>query len=110
MLRPALFGTRSFDAISQTFTWEVFDEMNRVLRLTLPFRDWTEESIRILEQLSPPQGATWRFVVRLVHQDDKVFVEPISILRTENKQSPVYQLAFDSLPQQAGGSVVATIN
>jgi hypothetical protein len=105
VLRPALFGTRSFDAISQTFTWEVFDEMNRVLRLTLPFRDWTKESIRILEQLSPPQGATWRFVVRLVHQDDKVFVEPISILRTENKESPVYQLAFDSLPQQAGGSV-----
>ena len=99
VLQPKQFGTRSFDAISQNFYWEVYDQADESLTLTLPFRDWTKESIQILEQLSPPQDCEWKFVVRLVHQDDQLFVEPISILRAENGEQPVFQLAFDTLPQ-----------
>ena len=99
VLQPKQFGTRSFDAINQNFYWEVYDQEDESLTLTLPFRDWTKESIQILEQLSPPQDCEWKFVVRLVHQDDQLFVEPISILRAENSEKPVFQLAFDTLPQ-----------
>ena len=99
VLQPAQFGTRSFDPISQVFSWEVYDRMGQSLTLTLPFRDWTRESIHILEQLSPPQDGGWKLVVRVVSQDDSLTAEPISILRPEDREQPVFHLAFDSLPQ-----------
>jgi len=106
VLRPAAFGERTFDSITQTFTWEIYDELDQALMLTLAFRDWTRESIRMLEQVSPPQGDSWRFVVKLTHQDDRLLVEPISILRAENTHSPVFHLAFVSIPQKSGAPII----
>ena len=99
VVQPQYFGTRSFDPLNQTFYWEVYDQFDQPLTLTLPFRDWTKESIKTLEQLSPPKDSTWRFLVKLGYENDSLFVEPISILRPEDHQQPVFQLAFDSLPQ-----------
>jgi hypothetical protein len=108
VLQPKQFGARSFDSISQNFYWEVYDQADESLTLTLPFRDWTKESIQILEQLSPPHDCEWKFVVRLVDQDDHLFVEPISILRAENSEQPVFQLAFDTLPQANDAKIEAS--
>src|SRR5262249_34592338 len=100
VIQPTAFGHRTFDELSQTFTWDVHDEAHQVLRLSLPFRDWTKEAIRTLEGLSPSDGTQWRFVVRLVYENDELLVEPISILRSEENVSPVFQLALDSLGEQ----------
>lgn len=97
VLQPNAFGARGFDSITQTFSWEVYDEMDEALTLTLPFRHWTKESIRILEQLSPPKNHKWRFVVKLALEDQMLLVEPISILRAEDTERPVFHLAFDTL-------------
>jgi hypothetical protein len=102
VVQPRQFGERRFDPLSQTFYWEVYDQFDQSLTLTLPFRDWTKESIKTLEQLSPPKDCTWKFVVRLGYENDALFVEPISILRSEDRMHPVFQLAFDSHEQQAG--------
>jgi hypothetical protein len=110
VLQPGAFGRRWFDPITQTFYWEVYDEMGRALMLTLPFRDWTSEAIRMLEELDPPQEVGWRFVARLASQDDELIVEPISILRPENSSHPVFQLAFDSLPRQRDEKVSERIS
>lgn len=99
VLRPSEFGVRSFDSIEQVFSWEIYDENDELLTLTLPFRDWTKESIKILEQLSPPKNHDWKFVVKLTREDEKLFVEPISILRPEDVKKPVFNLAFDTLVQ-----------
>jgi len=107
VLQPRAFGTRSFDPITQTFSWDVYDVMAQPLTLSLPFRDWTRQSIRILEELSPPSDFSWKFVVRLAGDGANFSVEPISILRPENAEHPVFQLAFDSLPR---GTAVATEN
>jgi hypothetical protein len=40
-------------------------------------------------------------LVRLVVQADELLVEPISILRTEKNDSPVFQLSFDPLGDHA---------
>ena len=102
VFQPAVLGRRSFDEISQKFSWEVYDRANEVLTLSLPFRDWNKESIRTLEELSPSEGSAWRFVVRLTSEDDELVVEPISILRSDER-SPVFQLAFDSFGAEADG-------
>lgn len=105
---PTRFGNRSFDPISQTFTWETFDVANEALTLSLPFRDWTEQSIRTLEELSPSEASHWRLIVRLVYEDEALSVEPISILRPEVKANPVFQLAFDSFGEEQSRVSVAT--
>ena len=106
VLQPRELAGRTFDSISQTFRWEVRDELDRSLTLTLPFRDWTKESIKVLEQLSPGPNQTWRFVVKASFEDRELLVEPISILRPESSDAPVFHLAFDSLPQTDAGTVV----
>jgi len=105
VLQPRDFGARSFDPITQTFRWEVYDALAQPLTLSLPFRDWTKESIRMLEELVPPSDFTWKFLVRIAGDGGHLVVEPISILRPENAAHPVFQLAFDSLPP--GAAVVA---
>ena len=105
VLQPAEFGVQTFDPINQTFRWEIYDVLDEVLTLTLPFRDWTKESIRVLEQLAPPREHRWCFVVKLALEGDRLFVEPISILRPENREKPVFNLAFDSVGQTGGAAV-----
>jgi hypothetical protein len=99
ILEPSAFGPREFDSITQTFAWDVYDDVEQSLTLTLPFRDWSKDAIRILEELSPPEELRWRVVVRLDFRDEILSVEPISILRPEDPKSPVFQLFFDALPQ-----------
>lgn len=67
------------------------------MTLSLPFRDWTKDAIRALEGLAPPEGSPWRVVVRIARGSDGLVVEPISILRPENHEAPVFHLAFDVL-------------
>lgn len=110
VLEPGAFGVRAFDPISQTFTWEVFDSLGQSLTMSLPFRNWTKESINILETLSPPASLStpatsgWRFVARLGLIDDQLSVEPVSILRAEVPDSPVFNLAFDVENNSASSS------
>jgi hypothetical protein len=99
ILEPRAFGPRAFDSITQTFTWDVYDDVEQALTLSLPFRDWSKDAIRILEELSPPEELRWRVVVRLDFRDELLSVEPISILRPEDPNSPVFHLSFDALPQ-----------
>jgi hypothetical protein len=112
VVEPTHFGNRSFDPISQTFHWETYDVTNELLTLSLPFRDWNQQSIRTLEELSPLEGSRWRLIVRLVYEDEEFSVEPISILRPDEKATPVFQLAFDSFgdEQNKGLASVSTSN
>ena len=108
VLQPTRFGNRSFDAISQTFSWEAYDIANQLLTLSLSFRDWNQQSIHTLEELSPSAGSSWRIVVNLAYQDDELLVEPISILRSDVQASPVFQLAFDSFGVDSNEKTVSS--
>jgi hypothetical protein len=101
VLRPVAFGTRAFDSISQTFTWELYDEAERSLTVSLPFRDSNQDAIRILEGLNPPQESRWLVLTRIALRDGLLTMEPVSILRPEDLKSPVFQLSFDALPQNS---------
>jgi hypothetical protein len=61
---------------------------------------------------SHPQLELIHLVVRLVYEDDEFSVEPISILRPDQKATPVFQLAFDSFgaEQNRGPVSVSTSN
>jgi hypothetical protein len=99
VLEPSYFDTRIFDSVTQTFTWDVYDEAGRMLKLSLPFREWNKDAIRILEGLTPPQEVRWKVISRVALRDDGIAVEPISLLRPDEAQASVFHLSFDALPK-----------
>ena len=100
VLEPRSYGTRRFDPIAQTFYWELYDKLNRPLVIALPFSHSTRTAIELLEKLQPPENILWRFVSRLTLRDGQLWAEPISILRHDSPQNPVFQLGFDLIPDQ----------
>lgn len=102
MLEPTAFGTRKYDSVSQSFEWEVYDRADQIVKLSLPFREWSRDAIRVLEELTPRAETVWRVVARASQRDGVLFLEPISILRPEVVDCPVFQLAFDTVPVTSG--------
>jgi hypothetical protein len=101
VLKPAAFGARRYDAISQSFAWDIYDESDDLIAMSLAFRDWSQEAIRVLEALQPKENSGWRVVVRSALRDGALSIEPISILRPEAADRPVFQLAFDAAPAKS---------
>jgi hypothetical protein len=101
VLEPASFGTRKYEVISQSFAWDVYDRADELVVMSLPFREWSQDAIRVLETLEPKQNSGWRVVVRAALRDGALSIEPISILRPEVADRPVFQLAFDAAPAKS---------
>lgn len=99
LLQPAFFDTKSYDSVTQTFIWDVYDASDQRLQLTLPFEDWSKDAIRTLEGLQPSADSHWQIVTSLTTRDADLQAQPISILRPENLKSPIFHLAFDAVPQ-----------
>jgi hypothetical protein len=101
LLEPAFFDAKAYDSITQTLTWDVYDDSGQRLRLSLPFEDWSKDAIRTLEALTPSAESCWKVVANLAIRDDCLEVQPVSFMRSENNESPVFNLAFDATPRQS---------
>src|SRR6185503_12808950 len=58
-LKPAAWGERGYDAVTQIFAWFLADTQQRPLPLEISFDEFTEPAIQFLENASPDslQGA-----------------------------------------------------
>jgi hypothetical protein len=101
LLEPAFFDAKSYDSVAQTFTWDVYDDMGQRLKLSLPFEEWSSETIRTLEGLTPPAESRWQIVANLSIRDECLEAQPISILRPESPNLPIFHLAFDAIPAKS---------
>jgi hypothetical protein len=82
--------------VTQTFLWDVYDASGELIRLTLPFEEWSKDAIRTLEGLRPEPASHWQIVTSLTLRGADLQAQPISILRPENSASPIFHLAFDT--------------
>ena len=98
LLEPAFFGEKSFDSVTQTFTWEVYDESGQRFVLSLPFEDCSKETIHKLEGLTPTAESRWKILAILAAGDQ---AQPVSILCPGDSTSPIFHLAFDAIPKQS---------
>jgi hypothetical protein len=101
VLKPAFFGTKTFDQVKQTLFWDVYDEAEHLLQLSLPFEELSKEAVRALETLNPPSESHGKIVVNFSIGDKGLMAVPVSILDQENASAPVFHLAFDAQPRQA---------
>ena len=65
IIEPAFAGTKSFESVTQTLIWEVYDEEENLLQLSLSFEELSKETVRTLEALNPPANSRWRILVNL---------------------------------------------
>jgi plasmid stabilization system protein ParE len=100
VLEPAFAGAKSFESVTQTLFWKVYDEEENLLQLSLSFEELSKETVRTLEALNPPANSGWKIVVNLSLGDKGLLAMPISILDPGNAGSPVFHLAFDAQPGQ----------
>jgi hypothetical protein len=100
VIEPAFAGGKRFESVTQTLVWEVFDEEENVLQLSLPFEELSKETVRTLEALNPPAGSRWKILVHLNLGDERLIAMPISILDPGKAGSPVFHLAFDAEPKR----------
>jgi hypothetical protein len=106
LLEPAFFDAKSFDSVTQTFRWDVYDAAGERLQLTLPFEHWSKDAIGTLEGLKPAAESRWQILVNLALHDAELQAQPISILQPENRESPIFHLAFDAAPSQSASKKV----
>ena len=98
ILQPALAGAKTFDNVKQTLFWDVYDDAENLLQLSLPFEELSKDTVRALETLKPPSASHWKIVVNFSLGDRGLIVMPVSILDVENAKAPVFHLAFDAQP------------
>ena len=102
VVEPASFGTRRYDPISQSFAWDIYDQTDDLIVMSLPFREWSQDAIRVLEALEPKDDPRWRVIVRTALRDGALSIEPISVLQPEVLDRPIFHLAFDTRPANSG--------
>lgn len=89
------------DEVAQCIWWQVYDQHNNILRLTLNWQTYQSDSMRKIKQLENLDMAKIRMI--LVHQSidgNAVSLEPISIIM-ENPPKPANKLTQVQSPKFA---------
>jgi len=102
VLRPALWGKRAFDPISQRLLWALQDARGEALPIEVRYETVNRPCVEALENLSPPKGGNWLLVGSLVRRGGGISIFPMSVLRPGERKGEVLSLAFP--PEQKGFS------
>lgn len=98
-LRPAAWGERGFDAVTQVFTWLLTDLQQRSLLLEVGFEEFTEPAIEFLEAVSPESLQDALIIGRIQRTARGLSLHPYSIHKLSGE---VVHLSLDGATASAG--------
>jgi len=103
-LKPAAWGERGYDAVTQIFAWFLADTQQRPLPLEISFDEFTEPAIQYLESASPDslQGAL--VIGRVEHTSRGLSLHPYAI---HEQNGNVIQLCLDNLKWTSANAAAA---
>lgn len=84
-LQPATWGERGFDSVTQMFTWVLGDAQQRPLLLEIPFEEYTEPAINILEEVSAESLCGALVIGRIQQTPRGISLHPFSIHRQDGE-------------------------
>jgi hypothetical protein len=84
-LQPATWGERGFDSVTQVFTWVLGDAQQRPLLLEIPFEEYTEPAINILEEVSAESLRGALLIGRIQQSPRGLSLHPYSIHRQDGE-------------------------
>ncbi|MEM1254514.1 MAG: hypothetical protein AAGI69_18940 [Cyanobacteria bacterium P01_H01_bin.21] len=97
VLKPTQWGTRQFDPVQQTLTWELFDTHEQPLFFRLKFSDIHATAINRLENLKLETARIVGVIGAVTLEKGTLFCSPIALCRRINKeQSTIINLYFSS--------------
>ncbi len=78
-LKPAAWGERNFDAVSQVFVWVLADSQQRPMLLEIDFQEFTEPAVKFLEAV-PPESLQGAIIIGRVQRTTRgLSLHPYSI-------------------------------
>jgi hypothetical protein len=83
VLKPAEWGEKQFDAVTQIFTWWVMDDQGDPVALELAYSDLTRPTIEALEKRD--MAGTWGLLGRLEFKASGLVVMPVSLFQSVSK-------------------------
>jgi hypothetical protein len=93
-LRPAVWGERGFDAVTQVFMWVLADLQQRPLLMEIGFEEFTEPAIKFLEG-TPPDSLNGALVIGRIQRTPRgLSLHPYSIHRQSGE---VIHLCLDNV-------------
>ncbi len=98
VLRPARYGSATFDTTRQTLTWPVFDRQDRILDVELVYSDMAAHAIARIEQMGLEQLVPGTLLVAMLRNDRaRLTAEPLSLIHPDagTDQTVVDALHFD---------------
>ncbi|HWB61605.1 MAG TPA: hypothetical protein VG733_19135 [Chthoniobacteraceae bacterium] len=101
VLQPRKLGRRYFDEQKQLFQWEIFDGNNASFLLAVPYRDWTAQAIKFLEDMNSTGESQWRFVARIFPSEIGIAAEPLALHRIGASDGAIVHLAFSAAGKKA---------
>ncbi|MDB5319201.1 MAG: hypothetical protein JWN40_832 [Phycisphaerales bacterium] len=85
VLKPSAWGEKSFDAVTQTFTWWATDDVGDVMALELAYSELTQPTIEALEKMDVKNAGAWGVLGRLEFKAAGMAVMPVSMFITAEK-------------------------
>jgi hypothetical protein len=102
VLKPAEWGEKNFDAVTQVFTGWIIDDRGDQIALELPYSDVTRGAIETMEKMDPAKAGMWGVLGRLEFKANGLAVMPVSFFREVEKAT---ELAVVNVGLDAGKSV-----
>jgi len=103
-LRPTSWGARGFDSVTQVFTWILGDTQQRSLPLEIPFEEFTEPAIKMLEEIAAESLQAALVIGRLQQTPRGLSFHPYSIHRQDGE---IVHLCLENTKPAAAGAATA---
>jgi hypothetical protein len=103
-LKPAAWGQRGFDAVTQVFTWVLTDLRRHSLRMEIGFDEFSEPAIKFLESAQPHSLEGAIIIARIQQTARGLSLCPYSVHRQKGE---VIHLCLDSVKADSSKPIVA---
>ncbi len=109
VLKPARWGQKKYDEISQAFRWPIFDSRGRQTDIALPYDEVSAHAIDCLQQIQPRWHSVWAVVGRIVFEQAGFAVQPYTLYGKPPMQGErTWNIHFDT-PVSRPGKLLARI-
>lgn len=99
VVKPAVWGIRSFDAVTQVFTWVLADVHERPLIAEIAFDELTEPAMKFMESVPPTSVEDALLVGRIQRTARGLSLHPYAL---HTRKADVINLCLDTVAKNSG--------
>lgn len=103
LLRPARWGKKEYDELTQTFRWPVGDAEGHEVDLAMPYDELTTPAIEALQHIQPRWHGIWGVIGQITFDRRGYHIRPLSLIgKPPLKNEQVCNIFFEQPTGRAG--------